>query len=498
MIKTREQLGFFITEKEIAEKIKMSEDRRMKFAERRMIANDSLKEPLSKKLSSIFSLDTYNDSVPYLDLSTNLMKKLMSEISTVYTIEPTREVTPRSAQKQYEAISGVEEGFDINSKMQRANYLLNCLNDLVFQAVAVDGELDFAVLTPDRLIVWEHPSLPHVAEALMIEDSYWDEFGNKQTQWLFWSPVRHFIVRGDAKAGTIRKESVNDNPELLNPYSEINSAEGKFYPFVFAHNSAREESFFDENSGNDLVEATKMVGIHKTFRNMMIPMQFKQIAVQMPMDEGKVLKNNQLKSPLHVFQSNGEMTVLDWQSNIEALGREIQNYMFEIASAYGVSPDNFKLTGDVQSGFALKISKARLLELREQQKKIWRKVEQDIFELTKKTVNLYPEFDNMAEQAKFNIDFGEIEVAEDPSIELDVFQRKIELGVMSLVDVAMKYNPDLKTEDQAIEFLKKNNDLKRKIGDRFGLTNLSLNGGNNGRQEGREQAVQRRIAGENR
>jgi hypothetical protein len=494
MIKTREQMGFFITDKEIANKIMQSQDRRIAFAERRMIAIDKLKEPLSKKLSNIFSIETYTDALPYLDLSSNLMKKLMGEVSTVYTQEPTREVSPKGSEKLYNEITGIE-GFDINGKFQKCNYLLNCLNDLVFQAITVDGEFDLAVITPDRLVVWEHPSLPHVAEALMIEDSYYDEKGQKQTQWLFWSPVRHFIVRGEAKGGRMQILNVNENPEMINPYAEINNAKGTFYPFVFAHNSTREESFFDENSGNDLVEATKMVGIHKTFRNMMIPMQFKQIAVKMPMEEGKSLKNNQLKSPLHVFQSNGDMTVLDWQSNIEALGREIQNYMFEIASAYGVSQDQFKLTASPQSGFALKISKERLLELREMQNKIWRKIENDVFELAKETTNLYPDFKGIAPAAKFSIDFAEYEVAEDPIVELDVFQRKIELGVISLIDVVKKYNPDIDSDEKAMEFLKKNNEIKRKIGDRFGLSNLTLKGGNDDNSgETRSQAIQRRIA----
>jgi hypothetical protein len=284
---------------------------------------------------------------------------------------------------------------------------------------------------------------------------------------------------------------------MINPYAQINNANGKFYPFVFCHNSAREESFFDESTGNDLVEATKNIGIHKTFRNMMIPMQFKQIAVKMPMEDGKSLKNNQLKSPLHVFQSNGEMTVLDWQSNIEALGREIQNYMFEIASTYGISQDQFKMTGNVQSGFALRISKERLLELREMQKKIWRKIEQDVFELTKEASNLYPDIKSIAGSSKFSIDFADYQVAEDPIVELDTFQRKIELGVISLVDVVKKYNPDIDSEEKAMEVLKKNNEIKRKIGDRFGLSNLTLKGGENEGNSGeaRSQAIQRRIAG---
>lgn len=489
MIKTREELGFFITEQEIALALRGQEARRIKFLERRKIANDELLPIVDKKLGETFSGETYQDAKPYIDVSANVFKRVISEISTVYNREPSREISPKLAQKQYEAIIGVK-GFDINSKFQKANYLLNGLNDLIFQVVVDEDYIDLGVLTPDRVIVFRNPKIPHLAEALMIEDSFVDDKGATITQWFFWSPVRHFVVRGAGKSDKVQIIGVVDNPEMKNPYAEINQLTGEFYPFVFCHSSAREENFFDENSGNDLVSATKSVCLQKTFKNMMIPMQFKQIAVQLPTDEGRSLKNNQLKSPLHVFQSNGEMTVLDWQSNIEELGRVIEQNIYEIATAYGVSPENFKLSSTATSGFARRVAKERLNEIREGQKKIWRTIEQDVFNAIRATTNLYPQFQAIPYNAKFNVDYYDMQIFEDPLIEMQLFEKKIELGLMSLVDVVKALNPDIESDARAEEILRKNIEARNRVRDRFGFSDLTMKGAEDG---DRRKAIESRI-----
>lgn len=454
--------AFKITEKEIKAKVMADLDRRVQFGERKNILKDHMKPIIDKQLSYMFSQDTYQDMRPYIDVTNNLMRRVIREISNVYSEEPARMITPKSAQKRFEET--IAE-INYNEKLARGNYLLNGMNDLLFQVVTLGGGIDINILTPDMITVFENQDNPTVLDAVLIEDYYYDAAGTKITQWIYWSPTRHFIVDKDFKI-----RSVDGNEGLENPYRAINIMTDHFYPFVDVHASDRENCFFDAYTGMDLVEATKLIAIQSTFRNFMIPMQFKQIAVKMQgVDEGKTLKNNQVKSPQHILTGNGDMQVLDWQSDLKQIGEQIQNQIFAVASNYGISAENFKLSAAPVSGFARMVAKERLMEIREEQIKIWRTVEERLFDAIRTANNLYSIGNQIPESAKFAIDFAEPRGIEDPMAMIQIVKEKMQLGIINLLQVIKDENPDLKTDDDAEEFLNKNIEIRNRLSRRFGF-----------------------------
>ena len=460
--------------------------RRIDFLKRKHIMEDRLLPLVDSELGLMFTRESYEDMRPYIDVSNNVARRVLREISTVYKESPQRTITPKGAEKSYEAITGSEEGFDLDARFSKANYLLNGLNDLIFQASFLGELIDLHTLTPDMVTVFENPDNPTVLDALMIEDNYLNEKGEKQTQWIFWSPTRHFIVDGQWRVKTIQ-----DNPEMLNPYRDVNIVLGTFYPFFAVHASARENCFWDVNSGTDLFKGTLLVALQNTFRNFMIPMQFKQIAVKVNGIDTQggapaPIKSNQIKSPQHVFTSNGDITVLDWQSNIEALGNTIEKTIFGIAGNYGISAENFKLTAAATSGFARLISKERLNELRGEQKKIWRGAESDCFETVGAVVETYDTgFPNIPESAKFSVDFAEDRLIEDPQAAIALTKQRLEMGLTNLLDVIKDENPDITTDEEAEAYLKENirirNDLRTKYNIDFTFNDNQQQGANNGK-----------------
>lgn len=451
-----------IREAEMRLKCKNDNERRVESLERKNILRDNLRSIVLQQLALMFTPQTYDDMRHYADATNNVMRRVCREISTVYTNDPERAITPKKDQKRYEEI--VKE-IKLNEKMQRGNFLLNGMNDLIFQVIAMGGAVDVSILTPEMVTVFENKDNPTVLDAIMIEDSFCDDLGQIERQWIYWSPTRHFIVDKD-----FRKKAVAGNPEMMNPYAEQNILMDQFFPFVTAHNGDRENCFWDRYSGRDLVDATKIVAIQSTFRNFMIPMQFKQLSVKMQtIDTNQgTTKSNQIKSPLDILTTNGDATVLDWESNLMQIGEQIQNQIFSIASNYGISAENFKLTAAPVSGFARLVAKERLDELREEQIKIWRGVEERLFEAVKWATIVYG-LEPISEAAKFSIDFAEPRDIEDPQVEIDIKKEKIEMGIISLLDVIMEENPDLKTEEAAEEFLKKNLEVKRRLTSRFGM-----------------------------
>lgn len=451
--------AFQIKESEMRIRVKQDDERRTEMGERRNILRDNLRQIILAQLSRMFTPQTYDDMRHYVDATNNVMRRVCREISTVYTREPERTITPKGAQKRYAEI------LQLNEKLARGNYLLNGMNDIIIQVTTMGGVIDLNILTPDMVTVFENKDNPTVLDAIMIEDPYMNDAGQIERQWIYWSPTRHFIVDKD-----YRKVAVAGNIDMMNPYAEQNILQNSFYPFVPVHASDRENSFWDRYTGRDLIDATKLVAIQSTFRNFMIPMQFKQLSVKMQgVDERQgTTKSNQIKSPLDILTTNGEAQVLDWQSNLTQIGEQIQNQIFAIASNYGISAENFKLTAQAVSGFARKVARERLDEIREEQIKIWRRAEEQLFEAIKWATIVY-QLNPIPEAAKISVDFAEPKEIENEAEVIEVQKEKLMLGVISLLDLVKAENPDVKTDEEAEEMLRKNLDVKRRLTSRFGL-----------------------------
>lgn len=465
---------FEFSESEIERAVTFDFTRRATFRERFNILSDNLKQCVDDKLRFMFTPESYDDMKHYIDVSSNLMRRVMRELSVVYKDEPDRTVTPQGSQKVYEQII---QGLKLDQKLSRANYLLNGMNDLFIQVANVNGRVDLHILRPDMVTVLQNSDDPTKIDALVIEESWIDEKGEIRKQYIFWSPTRHFILDEGFKT-----RAIVGNEGLISPYRDINIATGSFYPFVTVHGSDREFEFWDQTTGMDLQEGTKMIAIKNTFLFFMFPMQFKQIALKANFDDGKNVKNNQVKSPLHVFASNAEIQTLDWQSSLQQLTSEIESKVFAIAGNYGISSENFKLTASETSGFARLVAKERMNEMRKEQIKIWRDVEERIFDTVRVVSNLYSLNKPIADNAKISIDYKEPQVLNDPLAELDVLQRKIDMGITNIYDIVKQENPDIKTDEEADAFIQKNISIRNRAKSRFGLGAISpavLPGSNN-------------------
>lgn len=476
MIRATRSREFFpslqITEQEIKVKVQVDMDRRMRFKERVKILEDNLKEIIDSRLALMFDLESYNDMRNYIDVSNNLMRRVIRETSTLYCDEHERTVTPQAQQKTYEEVIG-PEGLDLNTRLAKYQYELNGLNDLLIKIEGAGGELDLTKITPDQVTVFENPINPLMLDALVIEDCYTDTDGQKKRRWIFWSPTRHFLLDDQ-----FRKIAVLDNPEMVNPYWRVNTEQEVFYPFIGLHNGEREKCFWDQFTGTDLVEATKTIAIKNTFLYFMFPMQFKQIAAKGTFDDKSEFKNRQIKSPLHILKSNQELTVLDWQSSLKQLDECVQGQLFQVASNHGISAENFKLTAVETSGFARMISKERLLEIRKDQVPTWRRFEEELFDGSRVAIDLYDlRKEKISPTAKFGIDYTEPQFIEDPAAELDLQEKKIELGLINPLDLIKQENPDIKTDEEAEAILVRNIQIRNRIRSRLGLGQNSLTTG---------------------
>lgn len=458
------QEGFEYSSQEILEALtsKNEVSRKINALHRKHILNDRLRYVLDSALRSMFVDVSYREIQKYLDPSCNLYRRVHKELSLVYQKEPSRILDNEKAQQRYNEI--IQETH-LDLFLSRANFMLNGLNDLIIYPIMMHNAFSVGMLTPDQVTVICNESDPTMVEALIIEDTTLNDDGTKNSVYTFWSPTRHFIFRADSNdANSFVKISANEGD--VNPYAEINVKTNNFFPFVFCHSTYRDNCFWDVDTNASLYEGTLLIGLQNTFKNFMIPQQFKQLAVKMLTKGDGAWVNNQISNPLHIFQTNGDMQVLDWQSAIDKLDVVIGNKVAQIANDYGISAEQIKLQISAQSGFSRLVAKERIYELRDEQLKFWRIYEKELFEAFKYANNLYlltdwttgqtSKVDPIDESTNIKIDFAEPKPISDPKEDLEAQQLKIDMGIISPVDLIMQENPDIETREEAIAQFKRN------------------------------------------
>lgn len=430
---------------------------------KKQILADNLRSLIDSELRALFVDVSYQQIRKYLDASQNIYRRVTKEISLVYQREPERMLEDGDLLQQ-ERLNDIVEESKLDLAFARANMLLNGLNDLILSPIVIGNSITIAIYTPDQVTVLGNAMDPSIPEALVFEEKVVNK-GIAQSEYTFWSPIRHFKLIPDP-SNNGRYIKVHLNEKDVNPYAEQNLAEGSFYPFVPAHASWRDYGFWDFHTNQSLFEATILIALQNTFKNFMIPQQFKQLAVKLNTQGEGTWINDQVSNPLHIFQTNGEMEVLDWQSAIDKLDVVIQNKVAQVANDYGVSAEQMKLQISAQSGFSRLVAKERIYELRDEQIKFWRIYERDMYDAIRAANNLYLTTDFQTQQptdkvelpveVTFTVDFAEPKALVDPMEDLSVKEKKINMGLISPVDLIMAENPDIESREKAIEKYKEN------------------------------------------
>ena len=125
------------------------------------------------------------------------------------------------------------------------------------------------------------------------------------------------------------------------------------------------------------------------------------------------------------------------------------------------------------------VAKERLLEIRQEQIPTWRSVESEMFDGIRTAVELYDIGDPISEEAAFSIDFKEPAFQDDPMKELQLKEKKMDLGLLNPLDLVKEENPDITTDEEAEEFLNKNIQIRNRLRSKFtvGAMPLNQNGG---------------------
>jgi len=414
-----------------------------KFKLRYEMYNDNYREQIIYKLGEIYRAFSQLKLDVQINDNYNIYKQVVNAISNVYSFGVEREFENEDVKDLYSKLR-------INKTMAQANRYLNAFNDLLIQISWDDKKQMPKImlrLPHNTEVEWEQNEVKSVKYFVEMTDQ-------KEELWAYWSNEEHYYILRGAKQDKIMP--VEDNEEMVNPFGVL--------PFVFMHNGWRDETFWDMFTGDDLTGGTVDMAVHLTFLNHLIKTQsFKQL-VGKGDNVGELL--GQVLDPLSVLTLTGQNTeidVLDLQSNYEQLHKVAQDLANNIAINYGISPNQFRMTGSVSSGFALQMENMKLDRFTVEQQQDFKVYEQEMFDMIKMVSNYYGM--NLGEGDMF-IDFVEPNYPSSESEQLSIDKTKIDMGLIKTTDIMIRNNPDLTDEEARIKFdenIKARNDMLNKV-----------------------------------
>ena len=416
-----------------------------KFKLRYDMYNDNYRDQVISKLGQIYRAFAQLKLDVQLNTNNNIYKQVVNAISNVYSFGVDRNFENEDMQELYSALR-------IDKTMAQANRYMNAFNDVLIQ-VSWDSDKE----QPKIMLRLPHQTEVGYSQGEVAWVAYFvDMVGEKQDveRWAYWSADEHYYI--EKRGGDEKIVAVEDNEEMENPFGVL--------PFIFLHNGWRDETFWDSYTGDDLTGGTIDMAVHLTFLNHIIKTQsFKQL-VGKGDNVGELL--GQVLDPLSILTLTGQNTeieVLDLQSNYEQLHKVAQDLANNLAISYGISPNQFRMTSQASSGFALQMENLKLDRFTLEQQADFRVYEKELFSMLKVVSEYYGK---PIGDGGMSVDFVEPNYPASESEQLTIDQQSIDLGLNAPHKILMRENPDLTEEDARVEVddnINARNDMLNKV-----------------------------------
>lgn len=421
-----------------------------KFEMRWNMYNDNYKSQVIRKLREIYSKADLIGLDKQIDLTNNIYKTIIDKISRVYTFGIDRNFADDSFTELYKKAR-------VDKYMKQANRYVNAFNDVLLQVSWSES----------KEIPMFNFRLPHKTNVVLddngdvIEVEYFIEHvKDKGDKWAFWSATEHYYKF--YKNNNFTKETIEGNEEGVNPYGVL--------PFIVMQKGFRDGFFFDEFSGDDLTHITIDNAIYNTFKNYLIKWQsFKQIVItgsNVGAIDGQMLDPS---SALSVEGQDTNISLLDLEANLEQLVNTLEASSSTVAINYNISPSQFRLTGQVSSGFALKMENQALDEFTKEQQNDFVHYEKSLLMLIAIIGNSHGIKMNISED--MDIQFGEIKYSESTNDTLDSYRSSIDMALTNPIEIIAKERNI--TEAEAEEIYNKNITYRNKANDKFNKPTLT-------------------------
>ncbi|MCK5127931.1 MAG: phage portal protein [candidate division Zixibacteria bacterium] len=429
----------------LRQKWQADKDRQAEAQDKLDLYMDDFEAIIMAKIAELFHKDTRDRLLYHVNQSQNILKRVVNEISTLYKTESIRTTEPESDRYQE-----LLESLGVDVTMKKINRYTNLLNESLLKVGVRHGKIVHDIITPNICTVIQNEADPTQADAIIYMTTRVNTPGSSEIRYHYWSKDGDYLIYDESFQIVERIYDSYDESGLLR-YPYIDPDTGQYLlPFVTFHRQDPDYAYWDQDSGRDLYNATVATAIKMSLFDYYFKTgSFKQIYL---IGDDAKMAAKQVLDPLTVLRGTGEdaeIGVLDRELDMEQLKNAIIFQINSIINNYGISADQYSLIVSEMSGRALKIRNRGLLEIRKEQLPIFKVAEEELFKVTRAVNNAHFPNNQIPDTVKFNIDYGELEIPEDPDDDLELQTKRLRSGLISPGQYYQHFNPDEKDEEEA-------------------------------------------------
>ena len=361
----------------------------------------------------------------------NIVKKVINNLSMVYLKDAIRTIEGNvSDQKIFSEIS---KSSALPVKVKTASRLVKLLKIILIRPVWRKGKMDLDTLTGDILDV-QTGDTPEDLQAVMITH-YPESLKQDEIEFSLWTDEE--VKRLDYRGNVI---SVDPNP-----YRVI--------PFIPIWDRCPTDSFWLPG-GDDLINAQD--ALNEKLTDLLYVIRMQGFGV------GWIKKSKQGQGSIQVdpgslveLPENGDLGFESQKAPISEILDAIDFLITQAAMANGLSASTLSTKVVRESGLAKVAGNRELEELRRDDIILFREYETKLFNMFRIVWNAHNPGRKMSDKAEIKIDFYDPKPTISPLDQAETWEKLIALGVASPIDAAMERNSDLKTREEAQEYLLK-------------------------------------------
>ena len=422
-------------------KIGDQDARRAMLADRLAVYENDWDDLLTTELRKQFVQETFDNIKLMLDTSQNVFRRIVREISMVYKMAGTRTLTDADGNAiESDEWERLETDFNMDALLAEAHRISKAATMAFIRVrhIQSEGRLGLEIITPDQAHVVIGSDNPTRMDGFAYRVAGVDRAGKQITYWVYYTRDRILYVGEDGKQIDPPLGEWEGNYDETNPYGMI-----PVVPFPCAQHT---RSFWRLNWNKDAYRSNLIIGVLNTYMNYLVKTQsFKQVVIS-GSDVSKELLNA-VSDPLYpwVLGQGTTATTLDLNTQLSAIDNVIRGKITSIANNYGISPENFTVSGNLQSGYAIRVANRALEEIREADIALCYIVEKQLFQVIRTVYNTIYE-PGLPEDVDMQWNPGEIAYPPAWEEEEQQWRFEMEIGVKNQIDYLIARDPQLDRE----------------------------------------------------
>lgn len=440
---------------------------------------DDYKKQIEDELETQFEKENSAVLKPLIARYDNVFKKIVNLKARSYKDTPKR-VWRDSNKEESEDYADILEESNVDSEMITVEKWA-FVNNISFVRVIPKPELgiiEYEAVSAENISVDQDENDPMTYHAIHHRIVKNNTPGNHSQIIHLWTDGQSSVDDEDFPNGFFQKweqdEKGNfiETPKTANPYVDPDLNRGVI-PYI-DFRTVRGVDFWAETINEDLRLGTLNINVDETHHNNLTKFAgYRQIFITGDTDTAK-LQNQKtdvlaaiVVSPIQ-GQTVPTVQALDHTNDPNQLLQAIQKKKAILADNHGVSFSADGLaSGQRQTAEAMTINRQQLIELRKDVLPLFRNSEKRLAKATIIIANTSVSLGGLGMsidiKGKFSIDYQEPKIVTDEKTELETDLLKEINDLTSKVDLVIKYNPDIKSEEEAMEFLKRNREIKEEL-----------------------------------